>query len=497
MCFIGWVDRNLPPSPPSVPILGHLHLLGPKAHQSLAKLSEKYGPIMFLKLGTKSTLVISSPEMAKEVFKKHDLAFSQRPRMTCTDLLVTNKEGFAFQSNTPSWRNLRKIFMLEMLSPNRVQQAQKIRAQETAYMLKAILRDVTENPNTPIALNPKLSLLTTNFISQMILSKRYFSHDRGEETAEAKEFKYVNAEMMQLLGSIFPADCLPWLYWFDIGGLQKRTKTLYPRFQAILTTILSDRRRERLADGDAHVDKDLVDVLLSHEEKSGDGATLNELNIRGVVWDAFAGGTDTQVAATEWAMAHLIQSPDLIHVLRSEIDAVVGTDRRLVADSDIASLPLLQAVVKETFRLHPPTPLLLPHETHEPCKVAGFDVPAMTRLFVNVWAMGRDERVWEDPMVFNPKRFLEGELKSVDVTGQHFQLMPFGTGRRICPAVAIGMAGVHLFVASLVHAFDWSLPDGVVELDMSENVGMVTPMASPLRAVPSPRLPPHLYSVVS
>ncbi|KAG0628793.1 hypothetical protein M758_1G053500 [Ceratodon purpureus] len=470
--FLRWLStRKLPPAPPSWPLIGHLHLLGTHAHQSMAVLSKKYAPegIMYLKFGLKGGIIVSSPEVAKEIFKKHDLAFSQRPELIVTDLLVTNKHGVGFQQYNASWRNLRKIFTQEVLSPDRMQYAEGLRANEMDYMVNSIFKDVTRNPKEPVEVNKYFWVLTINFISRMVLSKRYFSNNPEEESEEAAEFKYVINEQFFLLGSIFPADSFPFLERFDIGGLQKRTKTLLPRFQGILTKILTERREQRKQEGDAHVDVDMVDVLLTNQEKG----EITDLNIRGVVWDAFAGGTDTQIVTVEWAMAHIIADPKIYETLRSELDREVGVDRR-VTESDIPRLKYLNAIMKETFRLHPPTPLLLPRETNEACTVAGYYVPPNTRLFVNVWAMGHDPEVWENPLEFRPERFLQPELQGVDVQGQHFNLIPFGFGRRICPALAIGMVGVQLGIASLVQGFDWSLPDGVTaeEMDMSEEPGI-------------------------
>lgn len=357
-------------------------------------------------------------------------------------------------------------------------------------MVNSIFNDVIKNPNIPVVVEKYLWTFTINFISRMVLSKRYFSNDAAEESAEAAEFKYVMFEQFFLLGSIFPADSFPFLKPFDIGGLEKRTKALLPRFQGILTKILDERRAQRKQEGEGHVDVDFVDVLLTNQEKG----EITEGNIRGVVWDAFAGGTDTQITTIEWAMAHIVADPKIAEALRSELDREVGLERR-VTDSDIPKLAYLQAIVKETFRMHPPTPLLLPHETYEACNVAGFYVPPNTRLFVNVWAMGRDPNVWENTLEFRPERFLQEDLQGIDVRGQHFNLIPFGAGRRICPALEIGRLGVQLGIASLVQAFEWSFPEGVTELDMSEKPGLNIPMATSLRVIATPRLAPDLYAV--
>ena len=192
--------------------------------------------------------------------------------------------GISFQSMNPSWRNLRKIFTMELLSPKRLQEWQPIRARELNHMLNSIFEHSKKHLNRPWEVRGKLWILTTNITSIMLVSKRYFSDEGENESEEAKEFKYVMEEMLHLVGSIFPADCLPFLKWFDLGGFEKRTKALYPRFQNILTKILSERRAQRKQLGEAYVDADLVDVLLTHEERGGDDPErVTEGNIRGVV----------------------------------------------------------------------------------------------------------------------------------------------------------------------------------------------------------------------
>jgi len=183
----------------------------------------------------------------------------------------------------PSWRNLRKILTMELVSPKRLQEWQPVRTKELNRTLTSIFEQSDKHPNSPLEWKAKLWILTINITSEMILSKRYFSDDEEDESEEAKEFKYVMEEMLHLVGSIFPADCLPFLKWFDLGGFEKRTKILYPRFQNILTKILSERRSQRKQMGESYVDVDLVDVLLTQQSKGGD-VPVTEGNIRGVVW---------------------------------------------------------------------------------------------------------------------------------------------------------------------------------------------------------------------
>ena len=211
--------------------------------------------------------------------------------------------------------------------------------------------------------------------------------------------------------------------------------------------------------------------------------------------DMFTAGTDTSSIIVEWAMAEMLKNPSVMARAQEELDRVVGRGRRL-EESDLPSLPYLQAVCKEAMRLHPSTPLSLPHFSFDACDdVDGYRVPANTRLLINIWAIGRDPAAWEKPLEFRPERFLPGGgAEKVDPMGNCFELIPFGAGRRICAGKLAGMVFVQYFLGTLLHAFDWSLPDGEEKVDMSETFGLALPKAVPLRAVVTPRLVPEAYA---
>ncbi|MQM21872.1 hypothetical protein Taro_054918 [Colocasia esculenta] len=199
------------------------------------------------------------------------------------------------------------------------------------------------------------------------------------------------------------------------------------------------------------------------------------------------GGTETVASAIEWAMAELMKSPDDMKKVQEELAAVAGLDRK-VQESDLDKLSFLKCCVKETLRLHPPIPLLL-HETAEDCEVAGYRVPARTRVMVNAWAIGRDPSAWKDADCFKPSRFAD-DLAAPDFKGGYFEFIPFGSGRRSCPGMQLGLYGLELAVAQLLHCFNWELPDGMKpsELDMSDIFGLTAPRAVRLAAVASPRV---------
>ncbi len=205
-------------------------------------------------------------------------------------------------------------------------------------------------------------------------------------------------------------------------------------------------------------------------------------------------GTDTTAISVEWAMAELIKNPRVQHKAQEELDRVIGF-QRVMTEADFSSLPYLQCVVKEGLRLHPPTPLMLPHRANANVKVGGYDVPKETSVHVNVWAIARDPAVWKNPLEFRPERFLE---EDVDMKGHDFRLLPFGAGRRMCPGAQLAINLVTSMLGHLLHHFVWAPPEGVKleEIDMSENPGLVAYMRTPLQAMANPRLPSHLYKSV-
>lgn len=191
-------------------------------------------------------------------------------------------------------------------------------------------------------------------------------------------------------------------------------------------------------------------------------------------------------------MSELLKNPQLIKKATEELDRVVGRER-WVAEKDIPNLPFIEAIMKETMRKHPITVMIPPHLSIEDCKVAGYDIPKGTLVFINTWSMGRDPKLWDSPDEFNPERFLG---KAIDVKGQHFELLPFGSGRRMCPGYSLGLKMILSSLANMLHGFNWKLPEGMKaeDIDMDEAYGLTTTRKNQLLVVPEPRLSPHLYN---
>lgn len=208
--------------------------------------------------------------------------------------------------------------------------------------------------------------------------------------------------------------------------------------------------------------------------------------------DLIAGGTESSAVTVEWAISELLRKPEIFAKATEELDRVIGRER-WVEEKDIANLPYIEAIAKETMRLHPVAPMLVPRLSREDCQIAGYDIPKGTRTLVNVWTIGRDPTIWDNPNEFVPERFIGS---SVDVKGHDFELLPFGSGRRMCPGYPLGIKVIHASLSNVLHGFTWKLPANMRKQDvnMDEIFGLSTPKKYPLQAVADPRLPLHMYS---
>ncbi|PIA53462.1 hypothetical protein AQUCO_00900210v1 [Aquilegia coerulea] len=477
--------NRLPPSPLALPIIGHLHLLSPIPHQAFHKLSTKYGPLIYLLLGSVPCVLASTAETAKEFLKTHELSFSDRPFSAAVDYLTYGSADFSFAPYGPYWKFMKKICMSELLGGRTLDQLLPVRREEIRRLLMKMIRK-SDSEDT-VDVGGELITLANNIISRMMMNKRC-----SESEKEAEDVRSLVHEVAELTGTFNLSDYIWFCRNIDLQGLRKRFEDLHVRFDAMAEKIMKEHeevrgeKNERGNEGDRV--KDLLDILLDVAEDDKAELKLTRENIKAFILDIFAAGTDTTAITIEWALAELINQPDIFDKAREEIDSVVGKSR-LVEESDIQNLPYLQAIVKETLRLHPTAPLIV-RESTEDCKIGEYNIPKKTRLFVNVWAIGRDPKHWDNPLEFRPNRFLtEGSGKSqLDVRGQHFHLLPFGSGRRGCPATTLALQVVQTTLASMIQCFKFKLGDGKgTTVDMTEAPGLTLPRAHPLVCVPVAR----------
>ncbi|KDP20666.1 hypothetical protein JCGZ_03866 [Jatropha curcas] len=390
-------------------------------------MAEKIGPIYSIKLGVHRALIVSSWEMVKECFTTNDKAFAYRPKALFLDVMSYDYAMFGASPYGDYWREMRKIATLELLSVRRLE------------LLK---------------------------------------HVRETEVKEATEGLYQ------------VSDALPYLRWLDIGGVEKEMQKTTKVLDNVMTGWLEEHKKKR-ASGMANSEEDFMDVMLSLLDDSKqisnrDADTVNKATCLALILAA----SDTTKTTLTWTLSLLLNNPEVLKKAKDELDMQVGKERQ-VKDSDIKHLTYLQAIIKESLRLYPAAPLSVPRVCIEDCVVGGYRIPAGTRLFVHISKIQRDPRVWENPLEFQPERFLTTH-KDIDVKGQNYELIPFSTGRRICPGASFALQVLNLSLATLLHAFDIETPLGK-PVDMTEGHGITNLKATPLDVLLTPRLPAHLY----
>jgi cytochrome P450 len=492
--FFIFINRNklrrlLPPGPFPLPVIGNLHLLGKLPHQALAALSLKYGPLMSLRLGSSAlTLVLSSGDIAEEFLKTHDRHFASRHSSAAIKYLTYNFSGVAFAPYGPYWRQMRKVCVLQLLSSRRIDSFSFIREEEVSAMILSIINSNSDHPqddSRPLNIRKTVSALTNAIICKMAFGRKY----SDEDVIGSIGFDSLIKEILLLAGSFNIGDYIPYLAWMDhLRGLNRRLKNVHNTKDQFLEKVIEEH--ELNAQNDPNVPRDLVDVLLAASAENDMELQITRDNIKAVLFDMLVGGMDTSSTSIEWAMSEVLKNPRVLQKLQDELARVVGMER-MVCESDLPRLVYLQAVVKETLRLHPVVPFPI-HLSLEDCTVLGYEIPINTRIFFNLWAIGRNPKSWgQDAQSFKPERFLiEAEAGLIHKTHESFEWLPFGAGRRGCPGQQLGTLVVELAVAQLLHCFNWRLPLNEQELDMTEMFnGLTLPRAHELFALPTPRLP--------
>ncbi|KAM7275053.1 hypothetical protein ACFE04_016919 [Oxalis oulophora] len=462
--------------PRGLPIFGSLFTLSRGlAHRSLAAMAWTSQPtthLMAYSLGSTPVVVASHPQTARDILTSPH--FANRPiKQSAKSLMFSRAIGFA--PNGTYWRLLRKIASTHLFSPRRILAHEPGRQLDCAVMLENVKEE--QKLNGYVSLRKHLQLASLNNITGSVFGKRY---DPEIHTQELDDLKKMVNEGFDLLGAFNWSDYLPWLcYFYDPFRINERCSKLVPRVRKFVRGIIEEHRLSELRKP-SHDDGDFVDVLLSLEGEE----KLEEDDMVAVLWEMIFRGTDTTALLTEWLMAELILNPKVQSKLRDEIDSAV-TDGD-VTDADVAKLPYLQAVVKETLRTHPPGPLLswARLSTSDVQLSNGMIIPSNTTAMVNMWAITHDPNVWEDPNEFRPERFLNAD---VDVRGCDLTLAPFGAGRRVCPGKNLGLVSVSLWVAKLIKEFDW-FEDVENRVDLSEVLKLSCEMKFPLRAVALPRM---------
>ncbi|XP_074589300.1 cytochrome P450 71A1-like [Curcuma longa] len=473
----------LPPSPPTLPLIGNLHqLTGSLPHRILQELSTKHGPVMLLHLGCVPTVVVSSPATAEEVLKSSDVTFASRPHTSMTHRLIYGSQGMIFGKYGEQWRQLRRIVTVHLLSHARVLSFRPARQAEVALLVADI--GSAAAASRPVNVSDVIIGFTSNFICRVAFGRTY-SEEKGGGNKVSKLFEDLTALLVA-----FPLrDHIPWLGWLDrLNGLDYKVKKVALEFDTFIERVIREHINMRNSNERIHKNVDLVDILLSLGDVDS-SVSLSQENIKGLILDIFSAGTDTTFATIEWVMTELMRHPNAMRRVQEEIRGVVGEAKEeiIIGEEKLVEMKYLRAVIMEALRLHPVIPLLLPREASVDTQLQGYHIPKGTRVLINAWALARDPKLWDKAEEFCPERFWNS-TSDFDFKGKDFRYLPFGAGRRGCPGIGFAELTVEIVLATLLLHFNWELPDGMraEELDADEGHGISLHRKSKLVLVAKP-----------
>lgn len=461
----------LPPGPTPLPLVGNLLSLRGNLHHTLARLARAHGPVMTLKLGLTTAVVVSSRDAAREAFTKHDRRLAARAVPDSGRALGFSERSMVWlPSSDPLWKTLRGIVAANIFSPRSIAAVRGVRERKVYDMVSYFRGRAGQEVDVGQAVYGGV----LNLVSSVLFSIDVV--DVGAESAQG--LRVLVEELVEAIAKPNVSDLFPFLRALDLQGWRRWVARRLERALRVLDDIV-DRRLED-ADASTHKHGDFLNSLL---ELVSTGKIARH-NVTTILFDMFAAGSDTIAITVEWAMAELLRNPSVMAKVRAEMEDTLG-GKETIEEPDAANLPYLQAVVKEAMRLHPVAPILLPHQAVEDgVEIGGYAVPKGSTVIFNAWAIMLDPAAWERPDEFVPERFLE--RAEVDFRGKEFEFIPFGSGRRLCPGLPMAERVVPFILASLLRAFEWRLPDGVSpeELDVSERFTTTNVLAVPLRAVP-------------
>ncbi|XP_042023230.1 premnaspirodiene oxygenase-like isoform X1 [Salvia splendens] len=470
-------SANFPPGPKKVPIIGHLHLISNPPFRSFRDLARKYGPIMHLKLGQVDTIVVSSPEIVKEMLKDKDPVYADRPESIALNIFWYNYVDITFSPYGHYWRQMRKICILELLSAKNVRSFGFIRKDEVCRLVESLRLSGEE----PVNLTDMVYLTLSSIICRAAFGKVL------KDKEALMRLVSVALEMATgfLLADIFPssviANAVSW-------STKRRLMVMRRKMDAIFDEIIREHESNGGGNGEFG-NEDLVDVLLRVKESGDVDFPFGYDNIKAVILDMFTGGSETSSSSLDWVMTELMRNPRAMNKVQAEIRQVMkGRSHTSIEEDDIQKMKYLKLVIMESHRLHPQGSII-PRLSRESCQINGYTIPAKTKVLVNAWAIQRDPKYWTDPESFKPERFLN--QPTLDFTGNDTRYMPFGSGKRVCPGIAFGSASVALPLAQLLHDFNWKLPHGVdaQDLNMIEHFGITSCRKYKLFVIATPYQP--------
>ncbi|CAN0902378.1 Valine N-monooxygenase 1 [Linum grandiflorum] len=482
---------KLPPSPRSWPVIGNLPEVMRKKpvafrwiHQVMKEMDTD---ICLIRLAGTNIIPVLDPAIAREMLKKQDELFAGRPFSVGSHAVSGGYKTTALVPYDDHWRKMRKVFASEILSPARHKWLHEKRAEEADNLVFYV------NNHSGVHKSVNLRVVTQhycgNLMRKIMFNKRFFGEPTADGGPGPKEVEHLEAvfETLKYVYTFSISNMLPFLRGLDLDGQGKLIKKANKTMRDYQNPIIDERIRQWQS-GERKEMEDLTDVFITLKDADGK-PLLSRDEITNQAAEIMIATVDNPSNAVEWVMAELINQPELLAKATTEIDRVVGKDR-LVQESDIGGLNYVKACARESFRLHPLSPFNLPHVAAEDTVVAGYFIPKGSYALLSRYGLGRNPKVWPDPLKFDPERHLHDP--EVVLTEHELRFISFSTGRRGCAGALLGTCMTTMMFARLIQCFSWAPSNGAKSIDSREAENELVLM-SPLVVSATPRLAPHLY----
>lgn len=478
-------SKPLPPGPTGYPIIRTFQWLRRSLSEiepMLRKLMSVHGPLITLRIGPNPSIFVASHALAHQALVQNGAVFSDRPKpLPTTRIVSSNQRNISSAAYGPTWRLLRRNLTSEILHPSRVKAYSGARKWVLGILLERLRGDCGSGSGVK---------LIDHFQYAMFCLLVLMCFGDKLEEAKIKEIEKVQRRLLLGFRRFNILNFFPRIgrfifpdRWRELIGTREEQERI---FVPLIHARAQSRSREEDDDGVvAYVDT-LQDLELPEEKRN-----LNDGEVVSLVIEFLSAGTDTTSTALQWIMANLVKHPTIQEKLYGEISSVKGPppgeiNVAAVEEEDLAEMRYLKAVVLEGLRRHPPGHFVLPHAVTEETELNGYTIPKNATVNFMVAEMGLDPNVWEDPTEFKPERLLTaagddgGEM--FDVTGRReIKMMPFGSGRRMCPGWGLALLHLEYFVANLVWYFEWREAEGE-KVNLEEKPEFTVVMKYPLRA---------------
>ncbi|KAH9305800.1 hypothetical protein KI387_010204 [Taxus chinensis] len=453
---------KLPPGPLAVPIFGNWLQVGDDLnHRNLSDLAKKYGEIFLLKMGQRNLVVVSSPDLAKEVLHTQGVEFGSRTRNVVFDIFTGKGQDMVFTVYGEHWRKMRRIMTVPFFTNKVVQQYRFAWESEIASAVEDIKKR-PESSTTGIVIRRRLQLMMYNIMYKMMFDRRFES----EEDPLFLRLRALNGERSRLAQSFDYnyGDFIPILRPFLRGYLKICKEVKERRLTLFKDYFVEERKKMASTRGPVSLNEK---VAIDHILEAQDKGEINEDNVLYIVENINVAAIETTLWSMEWGIAEIVNHPEIQQKIRDELDTMLGHGVP-ITEPDTIRLPYLQAVIKETLRLHMAIPLLVPHMNLNEAKLGSYDIPAESKILVNAWWLANNPEWWDKPDQFIPERFLDDKIEA---SGNDFRYLPFGVGRRSCPGIILALPILALAIGRLIQSFELLPPPGQSKVDVSEKGG--------------------------